>query len=247
MNELAYSSSHLKEGNPFDYERLAVAISTRDSSYKLLMWITDAIDKGLIQPSRAARHSGGPHAAREWLHSNYYHIPESLRPPKNEIDEFAAFFSTYLTSSFDVSEKPGTKGAGPTPPPSECRCDVCMRIINAPHLQAKKLYARDKQRADFLMIECLTQLAEANGLGLHEPLAKRIVTDQTTRRSAAYLAYGHWLIRRLTGESDGPAILALWRIIAWDPRGGMRPEFSLQLDDFKFAEESLLAVMRRNS
>src|SRR5262245_40590860 len=127
------------------------------------MWISDAIDKGLIQPSRAAHHSGGPDAATEWLRLNYVHIPKELSPPKEAINEFAAFFSTYLTSSFDVIEKPGTKGEGPTPPLG-CRCELCVRIINAPHLQAKKLYKRDKRRADFLMTECLTQLARENGL-----------------------------------------------------------------------------------
>lgn len=226
----------------FDYKRLAKAIATRDHSYKLLMWITDAIDRGLIQPSRAAHHSGGPDAATEWLRSNYHHIPEELRPPQNEIDEFAAFFSTYLTSSFDVIEKPGTRGEGPTP--TWCRCELCMRIVNAPHLRAKKLYARDKRRADFLMAECTAELARANALDIDDELTSQLVTDHKTRRCSAYIAYGHWLIRRLSGESDGPAILALWRLIAWDPRGGMRPGFTLQLNDFKVAENKLLSVIR---
>ena len=226
----------------FDYKRLAKAIATRNRSYKLLLWISDAIDKGLIQPSRAANHSGGPDAAIEWLRSNYYHIPEQLRPAENDIDEFAAFFSTYLTSSFDVVEKPGTKGEGPTP--SGCRCDLCMRIVNAPHLKAKKLYARDKRRADFLMAECVAELAKNNQLEIDNPLATRLVTNEGTRQYAAYVTYGQWLVRRLDGESDGPAILVLWRLIAWDPRGGMRRGFTLEIDDFKVAEEKLLAAIR---
>lgn len=206
------------------------------------MWISEAIDKGLIQPSRAAHHSGVPDAATEWLHSNYYHIPEELRPPKHDIDEFAAFFSTYLTSSFDVIEKPGTKGEGPTP--TWCRCELCMRIVKAPHLQTKKLYARDKRRADVLMCECVAELAKENDLDVSDEMAERIVTDDNTRRSAAYISYGRWLIRRLSGESDGLAILALWRLIAWDPRGGMRRGFTLQLNDFKTAEKALLSALQ---
>ncbi len=206
------------------------------------MWISDAINKGLIQPSRAAHHSSVPDAATEWLRSNYYHIPGDLRPPKREIEEFAAFFSTYLTSSFDVIERPGTKGEGRTP--TWCRCELCMRIVNAPHLQTKKLYARDKRRADFLMCECVSELATDNDLDIGDKLAERIVTDQNTRRFAAYITYGHWLIRRLSGESDGPAILALWRLIAWDPRGGMRRGFTLQLNDFKDAEKALLSAIQ---
>ncbi|WP_146394246.1 hypothetical protein [Allorhodopirellula solitaria] len=167
----------------FDDKRLAKAIATRDQSYKLLMWITNAIDRGHIQPSRGAHHSGGPDAATQWLRSNYYHIPEELRPPKDEVNEFAAFFSTYLTSSFDVIEGGGTRGEGPAP--MGCRCELCMRIVNAPHLQAKKLYARDKRRANWLMAECVSKLAKRNALDIDDELAMQLVTDGKTRRYAA--------------------------------------------------------------
>ncbi|MDX1961925.1 MAG: hypothetical protein SFX18_02150 [Pirellulales bacterium] len=206
------------------------------------MWISDAIDKGLIQPSRVAHHSGGPEAATEWLRSNYHHLPNHLRPQEEELDEFGAFFSTYLLSSFDIVEKPGTKGIGPTP--VLCRCELCMRIVNASHLHPKKLYARDKRRADYLMSECIAELASENGLKIDEEMTTRLVTDEKTRRNCAYLAYGHWLIKRLSGESDGPAILALWRLIAWDSRGGMRSGFTLQLNDFHMAETELISTIK---
>lgn len=158
----------------FDHKRLAKAIATRDHSYKLLMWISDAIDKGLIQFWRAAYHSGGPDAATEWLRSNYFHIPEDLRPPENDIEEFAAFFSTYVTSSFDVIANPGTKGVGPAP--SWCQCEHCMRIANAPHLRTKKLYTRDERRAEFLMVESLMKFAAQYGVPIDEPAASQLVS-----------------------------------------------------------------------
>jgi len=119
-----------------------------------------------------------------------------------------------------------------------------MRIVNAPHLQTKRLYARDKRRADFLMCECVAELAKENDFDIADLLAERIVADENTRRFAAYITYGHWLIQRLSGESDGPAILALWRLIAWDPRGGVRRGFTLQLGDFEDAEKALLTAIR---
>ncbi|MEM8670956.1 MAG: hypothetical protein AAGG48_25735 [Planctomycetota bacterium] len=207
------------------------------------MWISDAIDRNVIQPSRAAHHSGGPQAAIEWLRSNYYAIPDPLRPPKKDIDEFAAFFSTYLTSSFDVIEKPGTKGEGSVLP-FGCRCELCMRIVNAPHLQAKKLYTPDKKRADYLMMEQVIALADESGLEIGDSTAMHIVKDPATRRHAAYIAYGHWLVLRLKGETDGPAVLALWRLIAWDPRGGMRPGFQLKIDDFQVAEKEVRSAIK---
>lgn len=119
-----------------------------------------------------------------------------------------------------------------------------MRIVNAPHLRTKKLFARDKRRADFLMEESVSELASGNNLQPDGSLVKQVITSEATRRHAAYLSYGHWLVRRLAGESDGPAILALWRLIAWDPRGGMRRDFELRLDDFRVAEEALLSAIR---
>lgn len=227
----------------FNTEQLARAIATRDRSYKLLLWIRDAVDRGLILPAQASHYSGGPDASTEWLRTNYRNIPEELRPPMDEIEEFAAFFSTYLSTSFDVVEQPGRRGEGAL---SEygCRCEICLRIINASHLRPKKLFQRDKRRAEFLMVECLLRLAHENGMNISEPFAEQLVNDQSTRRSAAYLAYGYWLIQRLVGESDGPAILALWRLIAWDPRGGMRPGFTLKLDDFNLAEDHVLEAIK---
>ena len=179
-------SSAITGDNTFDTERLATAIDTRDRSYRLLMWISDAIDKNLILTSRASRHSGGPEAATDWLRRNYHGIPEELRPAESEIGEFAAFFSTYITSSFDIKEQPGTRGVGPAPVSGcGCFCPICIRMVNAPHLQAKKLYARDKQRARILMAERVAELAKNNGIRVSDEEVERIVSDADTRRGCS--------------------------------------------------------------
>ena len=203
------------------------------------MWLSDRIDQGKIQPSRAAHRCDGPQSVSELIRDYYHEIPILMLPSIEEIEEFSAFFSTYLTSSFDVVEKPGTRGDGPL----VCTCDICMRLRNAPHLQTKKLYAREKREANLLMLECLEQLANENQLDCDEDKLKKIASDPATQQDAAYLTYGHWLIERLTGESAGPAILVLWRLIAWDPRGGMRQGFTLEIDDFKAAEKKLIEAL----
>lgn len=203
------------------------------------MWISDAIGDGLIQPSRAAHHSGDTNVAIDWLTRHYDLIPEHLRPPRRNVDAFASFFSTFLISSFDVIERPGMRGEGPVSS-FGCRCEICLRIVNAPHLQVKKLYARDKRRAEFLMVESVLELASERQLEVDVQEAEGVVRNDAMRRHSAYVAYGKWLIRRLDGQSDGPAILALWRLIAWDPRGGMRRGFQLTLNDFRIAEEAIV-------
>lgn len=226
-----------------DYQQLQRAINIRDRSYELLLWLTEEVGKGTIPLSRVANHSGGPAAVTDWLRTFGFVIPVRLRPAEAEMEAFAAFFSTYLTSSFDVVSKPGTRGEGPI---SGCACEICARIVSAPHLQAKKLTRADKQRADFLMIESLAALASEHQLVLDEDFAEKTVLAPATRRACAYLSYGDWLIRRLAGESDGPAVLALWRLVAWDTRGGQRRGFELKLADFRLAETKLLAIIRDN-
>ena len=202
------------------------------------MWLSEKIAEGKITVSQAANHSGGPEAVTDWMRQFAGVIPAEIRPSPQELNEFAAFFSTFLTASFDVVRKPGTRGEGPV---CGCMCDICMRIINAPHLQAKKLTARDKRRAEVLMADCVLELAKASGIELEVEAADAIV--KKCRRSCAYLTYGDWLIRRLHGDADGPALLALWRVIAWDPRGGMARGFQLHVQDFAQAEKLLLRVL----
>jgi hypothetical protein len=74
---------------------------------------------------------------------------------------------------------------------------------------------------------------------------KSLVKGESTRRSAAYSTYGYWLIQRLEGESDGPAVLALWREIAWSRAGSPLPNFQLEFEDFVAAEELLIAEMAK--
>ncbi|MEP3480758.1 MAG: hypothetical protein ABJZ55_16030 [Fuerstiella sp.] len=231
----------------FNDKRLAKAIAIRDQSYGLLMWLSDALNADLIQPAFAARHSGGPEAAIQWLDSNHGEIPEHLRPRGSDLAEFGAFFSTYLLSSFEVVEQRGATRVGRAR--GICRCEICQRLTNAPFLRTRKVYARHKRRANMLMEDCLQVLAKKHHLNIDVSRINQLVANQQTRRDCAYLAYGYWLVQRLSGESDGTSVLALWRLIAWDPRGGMRRGgmrrgFSLKLEDFQSARERLLVVLR---
>jgi hypothetical protein len=64
-----------------------------------------------------------------------------------------------------------------------------VRILNAPHLRANKLFAAEKRRANELMIECVEHFAAENGLSIDEQSAERLVADVRKRRAAAYTSY----------------------------------------------------------
>jgi hypothetical protein len=178
-------------------ERLLLAIKTHSKSYDLLRWIATAIDKGKLSVERAERHSDTPDAAFDWLERNKYFIPPKFLPDRAHFREFANFFWTYVTTSFDVIADPGTRLQ---PGDCGCTCPSCARITNAPHLQPKKLAKADKRRADELLVGRLAALAEEEGLSVAPERFVNILADLTTRRIAAFSTYGQWLINRLLGR-----------------------------------------------
>lgn len=221
-------------------DRLTLAIDIHSRSYQLLRWIAEAVTKGFIPATRAHHYANTGDAAFAWMQDHYLSIPETMRPDERHLREFANFFGTYVTSSFDLIEQPGAR----LDSRCGCYCSLCAQLVNAPHLQALKLKPRDKQRANRLMVDRVTALASEENIAVTDPTVVAIVRGDTTRRSAAYSTYGDWLIRRLDGDTDGPAVLALWREIAWERTGSPIKKFQLHYKDFIDAEELLAETLR---
>jgi hypothetical protein len=222
-------------------ERLLLAIDIHSRSYKLLRWIGAAIENCQIPVERAEQHSDSSEAAFEWITENYQFLPLELKSDQAHLREFASFFWTYVTSSFDVIAYPGELLQ---PGDCGCTCPMCARITRASHLQPKKLTKADKRRAFELMIDRIAALAEEENVAVTPDCCRALAGDPDTRRSAGYSTYGYWLINRLSGHTDGPAILGLWREIAWNKRGSPIQGFSLRYEDSASAERSLLRAMQ---
>lgn len=220
-------------------DRLSHALSVHATSYRLLKWMADAIGKGFIPVWRAHGYGSSNEAATEWISANYHSLPADARPEPERLPEFARFFSTYLITSFDVIQEPGTRLISEC----GCGCELCARLVAASHLQPKRVDKRDKARAEKLMRQRLMDLAAEHGVGLDADQAEVLAARPEHRRNAAYSAYGDWLIRRLDGKSDGASILVLWRLIAWKPTGSPIPGFKVEARDFTAAETALLAGM----
>lgn len=221
-------------------DRLALAIDIHSQSYQLLRWVAEAVRRGFIPATRAHEYADTGDAALDWMREHYLNFPERLRPDRRHLREFANFFGTYLTSSFDILEQPGMR----LDSRCGCYCPMCARLVNAPHLRPKKLKRKDKERAGRLMVDRVAALAREEGIAATDTAIDAIVCGDQTRRPAAYSAYGHWLIRRLEGDSDGTAVLALWREIAWKRTGSPIPKFRLRYEDFVEAEEVVVRVLR---
>jgi len=224
-------------------DRLTLAIDIQSRSYRLLRWVAEGVEKGFIPATRAHEYADVSDAAFDWIDEHYHNIPSQFRPERPHLREFANFFGTYVTSSFDFLEQPGTRLHSPC----GCYCGFCAYLVNAPHLQPKKLSKRNKRRAIDLMIDRVTALALEEDLSLDSEAAANIVQNHETRRSAAYSAYGYWLIKRTEGFSDGKSVLALWREIAWHPTGSPISGFRLRYKDFVDAEGCLIGLMQSAS
>ena len=73
---------------------------------------------------------------------------------------------------------------------------------------------------------------------------EQMVTSPPHRRDVALLTYCHWLILRMAGDCDGPAVLALWRIVSRSSKGGIRRGFSLSVNEYQQADVRVLAQLR---
>jgi hypothetical protein len=222
-------------------DKIECAVEIQQRSYRLLLWLGGALDRGWITFTRAHDSENAADAAYDWINEHYDRLPEASRPPRNRLREFSNFFGSYATTSFDLIEKPGTRLESRC----GCYCSLCVHLVNASHLRPKKPGNRDKEAAREKRVSRLITLAAEEGLRIPSDLAREIATGPGLLRSAAYSAYGQSLIERLGGSEGGPYALALWREIAWKPEGSPIKGFQLQAADILDAERQLIAEMRR--
>ncbi|OYP30324.1 hypothetical protein [Rhodopirellula sp. MGV] len=217
----------------FQITELQALIDLQQRSYRLLRWVADGVDRGFLSFSTAHRHSSLPGSAQEWLREHYQNIPENARPDPHEVERFCAFFTTYLTNSFDLHQAPGQRRYSPD---AHCFCPMCSWLVDAPHLQTKKLSNRDKRRAHNLRITAIKHVAVDLGEPLEDQGIQSILDTRDGTVDASLIAYGFDLRKRIKGIATGPAILSLWRSFAWHESGSPNPEFELQAEMFVQAE-----------
>ncbi len=83
-------------------DRLTLAIDIQSRSYKLLRWMAKGMEKGFISVTRAHDYADVTYSARDWIEQHYLNLPPETRPDRRFLHEFANFFATYVTSSFDM-------------------------------------------------------------------------------------------------------------------------------------------------
>lgn len=216
-------------------------VDMQHCSYLLLKWMAKAVSEGFVSFETAHDYSTLPEAAKEWILAHYWNIPEDARPPRNDLPSFCAFFSTYLTNSFDIVGDPGKQLYSPD---AHCFCPMCSWLVDAPNLKTKKLTSADKRRAQKMRANALLNLAAEHRLNLREQTIAELLDERHTFEDASLLAYGYDLLQREKGIANGPAILALWRGFAWNESGSPRQGFRLHATTIVDAESRLVTLLQ---
>ncbi len=217
-------------------EQLKLALTLQTQSYHLLKWLAGGVGKGFIPAPRAHEYGNLSDSALDWIQEHYLNLPEKARPQKEHLNEFAKFFSTYLSSSFDLVERPEMHLRSY----DGCWCPWCTYLVEAPRLQPKKLKKRDKEQALQLMRDRLNELAKEEQFVVRASRIESILENPECHLASAYSTYGSWLIKRTRGLTAGKSILALWRKFAWTPQGSPKKNFTLELKSITDAEELLI-------
>lgn len=219
------------------------ALSIQSRCFKLLQWLGNAIREGFVPVMKAHDVTDAGHAARAWVETHFYNLPNECRPLSDEMVPFANFFGTYLETSFDIIANPKDRYVSDC----GCFCPCCVRLARAQHLKPKSLAREDKERASKLRVRRMEMLARDEGLPSFELRIKESLNDESLRLQASLSAYGDALLDRLKGISDGPAVLALWRDFAWTPAGAPNRRFKLQARQILEAEQKLLGVLQNHA
>lgn len=216
-------------------------VDMQHRSYLLLKWMSKAVSEGFVNFETAHDYSTLPEAAEGWILGHYLNIPDNARPSRDELPAFCAFFSTYLTNSFEFISNPGKQLYSPD---AHCFCPMCSWLVDAPNLKTKKVQSTDKRRAHKMRVNALLNLAAEHRLSVSENDITELLDDRQTSEAADLLAYGCDLLQREKGIANGPAVLALWRGFAWNESGSPKHGFRLKAKLIVDAESRLLALLQ---
>jgi hypothetical protein len=226
----------------FDVDEVETVLELHRRTYRLILWVGNAIERGFIPFEKAHEYSTVIESAEAWLDQHYLDLPTDARPAERSgvgLRPYANFLISYLQASFELDSYPGSRVVSR----NGCYCSFCRRLESASHLSTKKLRPKDKEAAQTLKQKYVTRLAEEHGRDLGVAEVESLLRDDELDRDAALTAYTSELLDRSRGVKSTPAVLALWREIAWNKQGSPNHKFRLRTQDIVKAERRLLAAV----
>ena len=218
-------------------KELRHAVELQQKSYQLLKWVENAIRGGFIDFQSAHDFTHLEQAAFAWMAERYDNLPDAAKPARPHLEDYAAFFSTYLENSFTLNENPGKHLYSPD---AHCFCPMCSWLVDAPNLVTKKITNTDRKRAFRLKVRALNWLQPESQIAHH--WVKAHEQDHKGKEDICLFTYGLDLLDRIKGIARGPSVLFLWRGFAWTPQGSPKKKFTLSAELILQAQTRLLEV-----
>jgi hypothetical protein len=221
-------------------EEIREVVEIQRRTYRLLLWMNTAMEKGFVSFSRAHSYSSDAEAAVDWIDEHFENLPADARPSDRSeasLRRFANMFISYLTASFDLVEEPGRRLKSDC----GCFCPMCRYLIHNPHLRVRSVTRNDSGRAKKLKTEFINTIAEESQVALSDEKLDELLQDAEFKEALALATYGAQLPRRAAGNSEKGALLALWREFAWTKDGSPKRGFELDAERVIDAEKRVRA------
>ena len=216
----------------FDAEILKRLLALHEKSYALFKWLNGSLSRGKRSLASVQSTLSFSEAASDWLRRNRAGLPDDLRPAETDLEDFAHLFVSYLATSFEVVDGTMVRACP--------GCCCCVYWLGNRHLRARNPDRKAKATAGKLKVLALRSLADEAELPFTDAELQAFVRERADlAASLSLFAYAHELFRRTRFASQGEAVLALWREVAWDPKGSPKRKFRLKADAILKAERTL--------
>jgi len=198
----------------FDPNELKKVIELHQKSYNLFLWLNKKLkDFG----RRSKEHTLFDEVHEKvsfykgcfaWISRHFGEFPHDARPAESEIEPFAYLFTSFLTTSFIVTDKVRVSDG--------CPCPFCTFFYDITAFQVRNPDKKARLRAEKLKARYIEKLdREAELPSVPSNIEEWIPENPELSRDISLATYAQELIRRSKFTSQGEAILALWREIAW--------------------------------
>jgi hypothetical protein len=206
----------------FDREQLERGVALSALGHDFMKWLGDRDRDAVLLFQRTHVEMSVPEATRDWVERNYSSIPARCRPAQEDLLSFGNLVGTYLETSFDL-----VRGRRHLETDCGCLCSLCATFRDMSSLKTKKLSRNDKEDAQWLIHRYIRDRAVELAHPLEDNAIEKLASDAALKEPLAMATWGRELLRRLDGDSAGPAVLALWRMFAWTPTGSPKHGFRI--------------------
>jgi hypothetical protein len=229
----------------FDPNELNKVIELHQKSYNLFIWLNNKL-KDFRRKSKKNTLFDEVHdkvsfykGSLAWINRHVGEFPPDARPARSDVEPFSHLFTSYLKTSFVVSDKVKVSDKG-----HRCWCPFCSIFFDITAFQLRNPDKKARANAQKLKARYIETLGRESELSsVPSNIEDWIPNNPKLNNDISLATYAQELIRRSKFVSQGEGILALWREIAW--KGNRKDKkFKLSTKAIVDAESRILKKLR---